>query len=37
MKAKECYPENERNNIILACCHHLIKVNEELVGDPLEI
>jgi P-type E1-E2 ATPase len=24
-------------NIIMACCHHLVKINEEITGDPLEV
>jgi cation-transporting ATPase 13A3/4/5 len=38
-KTIKAYPEEELPmlNSIMGCCHHLIKLNGEIIGDPLEI
>ncbi|CAD8108289.1 unnamed protein product [Paramecium primaurelia] len=38
-KAIKAFPEEEKPilDAIMGCCHHLIKLNGQLLGDPLEI
>ncbi|CAD8123925.1 unnamed protein product [Paramecium sonneborni] len=38
-KAIKALPEEEKPilDAIMGCCHHLIKLNDQLLGDPLEI
>ncbi|CAK65184.1 unnamed protein product (macronuclear) [Paramecium tetraurelia] len=38
-KAIKAFPEEEKPilDAIMGCCHHLIKINGQLLGDPLEI
>ncbi|CAK66314.1 unnamed protein product (macronuclear) [Paramecium tetraurelia] len=37
LQAHDYYPQNDEILGIMACCHHLVIVKDELMGDPLEL